>query len=58
MLVVARGTAGLALFAVDRGAPGLRAEPMTTLDPTRPLAALTFDQVPAVLIGAGGGTGC
>jgi alkylation response protein AidB-like acyl-CoA dehydrogenase len=54
VLVVARSTAGPALFAVDRGAPGLRAEPMTTLDPTRPMAALTFDQVPAVLIGADG----
>ena len=49
MLVVARSTAGPGLFAVDRGAPGLRAEPMTTLDPTRAMAALTFDQVPAVL---------
>ena len=57
MLVVARSTAGPGLFAVDRGAPGLRAEPMTTLDPTRPMAALTFDQVPAVLIGAEGQAG-
>ncbi len=54
VLVVARSTAGPALFAVDRGAPGLRAEPMTTLDLTRPMAALTFDQVPAVLVGAEG----
>jgi alkylation response protein AidB-like acyl-CoA dehydrogenase len=57
VLVVARSTAGPGLFAVDRGAPGLRAEPMTTLDPTRPMAALTFDQVPAVLIGAEGQAG-
>jgi alkylation response protein AidB-like acyl-CoA dehydrogenase len=54
LLVVARSTAGPSLFAVNRGAPGLRAEPMTTLDPTRAMAALTFDQVPAVLIGAEG----
>ena len=54
VLVVARSIAGPALFAVDRGAPGFRAEPMTTLDPTRPMAGLTFDQVPAVLIGAEG----
>ena len=54
MLVVARTIAGPSLFAVDRGAPGLRAEPMTTLDPTRAMAALTLDQVPAVLIGAEG----
>ena len=57
VLVVARSTAGPGLFAVDRGAPGLRAEPMTTLDPTRPMAVLTFDQVPAVLIGAEGQAG-
>ncbi len=57
VLVVARSTAGPGLFAVDRGAPGLRAEPMTTLDLTRPMAALTFDQVPAVLIGAEGQAG-
>ncbi|HJY74263.1 MAG TPA: acyl-CoA dehydrogenase family protein, partial [Streptosporangiaceae bacterium] len=57
VLVVARSTAGPGLFAVDRGAPGLRAEPMTTLDPTRAMAALTFDQVPAVLIGSEGQAG-
>jgi alkylation response protein AidB-like acyl-CoA dehydrogenase len=54
VLVVARSTAGPSLFAVDREAPGLHAEPMTTLDPTRPMATLTFHQVPAVLIGAEG----
>ena len=57
VLVVARSTAGPGLFAVERGAPGLRAEPMTTLDPTRAMAALTFDQVPAVLIGSEGQAG-
>jgi alkylation response protein AidB-like acyl-CoA dehydrogenase len=54
VLVVARSTAGPALFAVDRGAPGLRAEPMTTLDPTRAMATLTLDRAPAVLVGAEG----
>ena len=57
VLVVARSTAGPGLFAVDRGAPGLRAEPMTTLDPTRPMAVLTFDEVPAVLVGTEGQAG-
>ena len=57
VLVVARSTAGPSLFAVDRGAPGLCAAPMTTLDPTRPMAALTFDQAPAVLIGTEGQAG-
>jgi alkylation response protein AidB-like acyl-CoA dehydrogenase len=54
VLVVARSTAGPALFAVERGVPGLRAEPMTTLDPTRGMAVLTLDQVPAALVGAEG----
>ena len=57
VLVVARSTAGPCLFAVDRGASGLRAEPMTTLDLTRSMAMLTFDQVPAVLVGAEGQAG-
>jgi alkylation response protein AidB-like acyl-CoA dehydrogenase len=54
ILVAGHGAAGPAVFAVDRGAPGLQAEPMTTLDLTRPMAALTFDAVPAVLVGAEG----
>jgi alkylation response protein AidB-like acyl-CoA dehydrogenase len=54
VLVVAQAPTGPALFAVRSGAPGFSAEPMTVLDPTRPLAALTFDQVPAELIGAEG----
>jgi alkylation response protein AidB-like acyl-CoA dehydrogenase len=57
VLVVARTTAGPALFAVNRGAPGLHAEPMTTLDLTRAMAVLTFDRVPAVLVGADGQAG-
>ena len=54
VLVIARSAAGPALFAVDGGAPGLRAEPMTTLDATRAMAVLTFEQAPAVLVGAEG----
>jgi len=54
VLVVAQASAGPALFAVQSAAPGFTAEPMTALDPTRPLAALTFDRVPAELIGAEG----
>jgi alkylation response protein AidB-like acyl-CoA dehydrogenase len=57
VLVVARTTAGPGLFAVHRGAPGLHAEQMTTLDATRAMAALTFDRVPADLIGAEGQAG-
>ena len=54
ILVVARTVAGPSLFAVDRDAPGLTAEPMETLDATRAMARLTFDAVPATLVGAEG----
>ena len=36
------------------GAPGLRAEPMTTLDPTRSMAVLTLERAPADPGGAEG----
>jgi alkylation response protein AidB-like acyl-CoA dehydrogenase len=54
VLVIARSAAGTALFAVDGRAPGLRAEPMTTLDATRAMAVLNFEQAPAVLVGTEG----
>ena len=54
ILVVARTTAGPSLFAVDRGAPGLSAEPMDALDATRALARLNLEAVPARLVGGEG----
>ncbi|MFH0180739.1 acyl-CoA dehydrogenase family protein [Streptomyces cacaoi] len=57
ILVVARTVAGPSLFAVDRKATGLTAEPMETLDATRAMARLTFDAVPATLVGAEGAGG-
>ncbi|MGW3420052.1 acyl-CoA dehydrogenase family protein [Streptomyces phaeochromogenes] len=57
LLVVARTVAGPSLFAVDRRATGLEAEPMETLDATRAMARLTFDAVPATLVGADGAGG-
>ncbi|WP_371667993.1 acyl-CoA/acyl-ACP dehydrogenase [Streptomyces sp. NBC_00289] len=57
LLVVARTVAGPSLFAVDRQAPGLAAEPMETLDATRAMARLTLDGVPAVLVGTEGAAG-
>jgi len=41
-------TASGALFAVERGAPGLRSVPLAGLDATRRIAALHFDATPAV----------
>ncbi|MEU5634782.1 acyl-CoA dehydrogenase family protein [Streptomyces rishiriensis] len=57
VLVVARTVAGPSLFAVDRSATGLSAEPLQTLDPTRAMARLTFDSVPATLVGTDGAGG-
>ena len=57
LLVVARTVAGPSLFAVDRDATGWAAEPLETLDATRAMARLTFDAVPATLVGADGAGG-
>jgi alkylation response protein AidB-like acyl-CoA dehydrogenase len=53
VLVAARGTAGVRLYAVDGAAAGLRREPLATLDLTRTMAHLALDRVPARAIGAG-----
>jgi alkylation response protein AidB-like acyl-CoA dehydrogenase len=55
VLVAGRTGAGLSLFAVDGSAPGLRRQNLTTLDQTRKLARLEFDDTPAELIGVDGG---
>jgi alkylation response protein AidB-like acyl-CoA dehydrogenase len=51
ILVGARTPAGVALFAVDGMAPGLRRTPVPTLDQTRKQAHLDFAGTPARLIG-------
>jgi alkylation response protein AidB-like acyl-CoA dehydrogenase len=57
LVVVAGVEPGLSLFAVDAGAPGLRRQPLPTLDQTRKLARLEFASVPARLVGAAGQAG-
>jgi alkylation response protein AidB-like acyl-CoA dehydrogenase len=57
LLVIARTTAGPTLFTVDRGASGLTAEPMETLDATRAMARLRLDGTPATLVGTAGAGG-
>ncbi|MFI6516169.1 acyl-CoA dehydrogenase family protein [Spirillospora sp. NPDC050679] len=48
LLVPARtADGGLGLYLVEAGAPGLAVEASPTLDPTRPLARVTLDGVPA-----------
>lgn len=48
------GDAGLSLFTVPGDAPGLTRRALTTMDPTRKLARLVFDNVPATLLGEEG----
>jgi len=54
VLVVGRTEAGISVFAVDQGASGFAAAAVETLDQTRKLARLSFERVPARLIGADG----
>jgi len=51
------GDAGLALFAVERDAPGLHVTPVDPLDPTRRLANLELEAVAATPLGPPGGSG-
>ncbi len=54
ILVAARTPAGVSVFAVDKGASGLTATPLSTMDQTRKQARLTFESTPAKLIGTDG----
>ena len=54
ILALAVADGALSLFAVDSGAAGLTVATLPTLDQTRKLARLTFDGVPARLIGSPG----
>lgn len=55
LIVPARTTSGISLFAVDPTAAGVSRRPSTTLDETRKLAVVELDTTPARLIGAEGG---
>ncbi|MEE2851899.1 MAG: acyl-CoA dehydrogenase family protein [Actinomycetota bacterium] len=54
VLAAANTRAGISLFAVAADAEGLTREPLATLDRTRKVARLRFDDVPARLIGIDG----
>ncbi|WP_328483609.1 acyl-CoA/acyl-ACP dehydrogenase [Streptomyces sp. NBC_00377] len=54
LLVAARTPAGVSLFAVDAGAPGLTRTPLPTLDQTRKQARVRCADTPARLLGAEG----
>ncbi len=51
LLVVASGTGGLGLHAVEGGASGLAIEPLQVVDPTRKLSRVAFTGVPGRHIG-------
>jgi alkylation response protein AidB-like acyl-CoA dehydrogenase len=52
VLVVARTGGGIGVFAVAGDTAGLTREPMVTMDATRKMARLTFDDVAARLVGS------
>ena len=54
VLAAARTPGGVSVFAVEKGAAGLSAGPMSTMDQTRKQARLTFCSTPARLIGGEG----
>ena len=54
ILVVARTPAGVSVFAVPKGAPGLVVEPLATMDQTRKQARVLLRDTPARLVGADG----
>ncbi|TMM17483.1 MAG: acyl-CoA dehydrogenase [Actinobacteria bacterium] len=55
LVVAARTSAGLSLFAVDENAPGLTRTALATMDQTRKQARLELSGTPGRLIGADGG---
>ena len=54
VIVAARTSKGVSLFAVEGGATGLSATPLATMDQTRKQARLEFASTPARLIGDDG----
>jgi alkylation response protein AidB-like acyl-CoA dehydrogenase len=50
ILVAARGSAGISLYAVDAGASGVTRTPLVTMDLTRPQAVVEFTDAPARLL--------
>jgi alkylation response protein AidB-like acyl-CoA dehydrogenase len=55
LIVAGRTSKGVSLFAVEKGASGLSATPLATMDQTRKQARLEFSSTPARLIGEEGG---
>jgi hypothetical protein len=54
IFVIARTPGGPSLYRIEGTAPGIEIETSTSLDKLRPLARVTFDKTPAILIGREG----
>jgi alkylation response protein AidB-like acyl-CoA dehydrogenase len=54
VLVPARANGAVSLYAVDAGASGVRRMPLDSMDQTRKLASLSFEDAPARLVGTSG----
>jgi alkylation response protein AidB-like acyl-CoA dehydrogenase len=54
ILVAARTSKGVSLFAVDKGAKGMSRTALPTMDQTRKQARIDFDGTPATLVGQEG----
>jgi alkylation response protein AidB-like acyl-CoA dehydrogenase len=54
VLVPARADGAVSLFAVEAGASGVRRTPLESMDQTRKLASLSFEDTPARIVGASG----
>jgi alkylation response protein AidB-like acyl-CoA dehydrogenase len=57
VLVAARTSSGVSLFAVEGDAPGLERTALATMDQTRKQAKLEFSSTPGRLVGSEGGAG-
>ncbi|WP_237160258.1 acyl-CoA dehydrogenase family protein [Mycolicibacter engbaekii] len=54
LYVLADSEEGPAIFAVDPAGPGVTVEPLTTVDLSRRLCRVRFDEAPATLVGPAG----
>lgn len=57
LYVLAAAEAGPGVFAVDPAGPGVTVEPLTTVDASRRLSVVRFDDAPATAVGAPGSGG-
>ncbi len=53
-VVAARSEAGVSLYLVELDEEGVSRKPIASIDPTRPVASLEFDDVPGDLLGDAG----